>query len=43
MYDKRYAPSIDDPSLAVNYPLKYTLSGEFMDDGPLAANAFLHE
>jgi len=43
MYDQRYAPSIDDPSLAVNYPQRYTLSGEFMDDGPLAANAFLHE
>jgi hypothetical protein len=39
MYEKRYAPSIDDPSLAVNYPQRYTLSGEFMDDGPLAANA----
>jgi len=40
MYDQRFAPSIDDPTLAVNYPEKYTLSGEFIDDGPLAANAF---
>ena len=39
MYDQRFAPSIDDPTMAVNYPERYTLSGEFMDDGPLAANS----
>lgn len=40
LFDKRYNPS---PSqFTSNYPERPTLSGEFIDNGPLAANEFLH-
>jgi hypothetical protein len=39
LFDKRYSPSAQ--SFMPNYPKRPTLSGEFIDDGPLAANDFL--
>jgi len=39
LFDKRYSPS--SQSFMPNYPTRPTLSGEFVDDGPLAANDFL--
>ena len=39
LFDKRYSPSAQ--SFMPNYPKRPTLSGEFVDDGPLAANDFL--
>lgn len=39
LFDKRYSPAAQ--SFMPNYPKRPTLSGEFVDDGPLAANAFL--
>lgn len=42
LYDKRYNPNIEYQQFLPNYPKRHTLSGEFEDDGPLAANDFLH-
>jgi hypothetical protein len=39
LFDKRYSPSAQ--SFMPNYPKRPTLSGEFVDNGPLAANDFL--
>ena len=39
LYDKRYTPTAS--YFTPNYPSRKTLSGEFTDNGPLAANAFL--
>jgi hypothetical protein len=39
LYDKRYTPNAT--GITPNYPSRKTLSGEFTDNGPLAANAFL--
>jgi len=39
LFDKRYTPSAS--YFTPNYPKRPTLSGEFIDDGPLAANEFL--
>lgn len=39
LYDKRYTPTASH--FTPNYPSRKTLSGEFTDNGPLAANAFL--
>lgn len=38
-YDKRYFPG--EQEFTPNYPKRKSLSGEFEDDGPLAANAYL--
>ena len=38
-YDKRYYPGRQE--YMPNYPKRKTLSGEFIDDGPLASNAYL--
>jgi len=40
MFDERYKP----PNLInmPNYPYRYTLSGEFLTDGPLASNAYFN-
>ncbi|MCX8482828.1 MAG: hypothetical protein ORN50_04555 [Crocinitomicaceae bacterium] len=38
-YDKRYFPGRQE--YMPNYPKRKTLSGEFVDDGPLASNAYL--
>lgn len=38
-YNKRYYPGTQQ--FMPNYPKRKTLSGEFEDDGPLAANAYL--
>jgi len=35
LYDKRYNKT---PNLFVNYPTRTTLSGEFVENGPLASN-----
>jgi hypothetical protein len=39
LFDKRYKPS--GLQFMPNYPQKYTLSGDFIDDGPYAANAYI--
>jgi len=39
LYDKRYTPTAS--YFTSDYPSRKTLSGEFTDNGPLAANAFL--
>lgn len=39
LFDKRYKPS--GLQFMPNYPEKYTLSGDFIDDGPYAANAYI--
>jgi len=39
LYDKRYTPTAS--YFTVKYPERPSLSGEFNDNGPLAANAFL--
>jgi hypothetical protein len=39
LFDKRYSPSAQ--SFMPDYPKRPTLSGEFIVDGPLAANDFL--
>jgi hypothetical protein len=39
LYDKRYTPTVS--YFTPNYPERKTLSGEFFDNGPLAANDFL--
>jgi ABC-type antimicrobial peptide transport system permease subunit len=39
LFDKRYSPTAS--YFTPNYPKRLTLSGEFIDDGPLAANDFL--
>ena len=41
LYDERYNPSIKYQIFLPKYPTRKTLSGEFQDDGPLAANDFL--
>lgn len=41
-YEHRYAPSVSDPEDILQYTPRYTLSGEFVDDGPMAANAYLN-
>jgi len=41
LYDKRYNPSIGTLPFLPSYPTRYTLSGEFVDNGPLASNAYL--
>ena len=40
LYSSRYASA--DANQYIKYPKRETLSGEFEDDGPLAANAYLH-
>jgi hypothetical protein len=39
LFDERYKPK--NLQFMPNYPSKYTLSGEFMTDGPLASNAYI--
>jgi hypothetical protein len=41
LYDRRYNPSVGTLPFLPKYPTRKTLSGEFSDDGPLAANAEL--
>jgi hypothetical protein len=41
LYDKRYAPSSNILPFLPKYPKRPTLSGQFIDDGPLASNAYL--
>lgn len=39
IYDKRYNPGASP--LIMNYPVTYTMTGEFLDNGPPAANSTL--
>ena len=39
LFDKRYNPN--SQKFTIKYPQRTTLSGEFVDNGPLAANAYL--
>lgn len=41
LYDKRYNPNIEFQPFLPKYPARTTLSGEFVDNGPLAANDYL--
>jgi len=41
LYDKKYNPSIEILPFLPKYPNRPTLSGEFIDNGPLASNAYL--
>jgi hypothetical protein len=41
LYNKKFNPSIEVLPFLPKYPPRPSLSGEFIDDGPLAANAFL--
>jgi hypothetical protein len=41
LYDRKYNPSIEILPFLPKYPKRPSLSGEFVDDGPLAANAYL--
>jgi hypothetical protein len=41
LYNKKFNPSIQILPFLPKYPPRPSLSGEFVDDGPLAANAFL--
>ena len=41
LYNKKFNPNIEILPFLPKYPKRKTLSGEFNDDGPLAANAFL--
>lgn len=39
LFDQRYKPS--GLQFMPNYPQKYTLSGDFVEDGPYASNAYI--
>jgi len=41
LYNKKFNPNIQVLPFLPKYPQRPSLSGEFVDDGPLAANAFL--
>ena len=41
MYDKRYNSQVESLSYLPHYPNRPTLSGQFIDNGPLASNAYL--
>jgi len=40
LFDERYKPA--GLQFMPNYDKRYSLSGDFIDDGPLASNAYLH-
>jgi hypothetical protein len=42
LYDKRYNPNLQYQEFLPKYPERTTLSGEFVDNGPLAANDYLN-
>jgi len=41
LFDERYKPKV--LKFMRNYPYRYTLSGEFLTNGPLPANAYINE
>jgi hypothetical protein len=41
LYNKKFNPNIEVLPFLPKYPTRVTLSGEFIDDGPLASNAYL--
>jgi len=40
LFNKRY--NLDDLNTKVNYPKRFNVTGNFLDNGPLASNADLH-
>jgi hypothetical protein len=40
LFDKRYVPPNTVPNMP-NYPERYSLSGEFIENGPFSSNAYL--
>ena len=42
LYDKRYNTNISSLPFLQTYPERNTLSGEFVNVGPIASNDFLH-
>jgi hypothetical protein len=40
LFNKRY--NLDDLNTSVNYPKRFNVTGNFLDNGPLASNADLH-
>jgi hypothetical protein len=42
LYNKKYNPNIEFQKFIPIYPKRPTLSGEFIDNGPLAANDYLN-
>lgn len=41
LFDQRYKPKV--LKFMMKYPYQYSLSGEFLNNGPLAANAFINQ
>lgn len=41
LFDKRYKPKV--LTFMRDYPYQYSLSGEFLNNGPLASNAYIHQ
>jgi len=41
LFDKRYKPS-KNTQFMPNYPKRYSLTGQFVEDGPFAANSPIH-
>jgi hypothetical protein len=40
LFDERYKPKV--LKFMMKYPYQYSLSGEFLNNGPLAANAYIN-
>ena len=41
LFNQRYKPTKGQYAFMPSYPNRYSLSGEFVDDGPLASNAYI--
>jgi len=41
LFNRRYKPKV--LTFMRNYPYQYSLSGEFLNNGPLASNAYIHQ
>jgi hypothetical protein len=41
LFNQRYKPSKGEYAYTPSYPNRYSLSGEFIQDGPLASNAYI--
>ena len=41
LFEQRYQPKQGQYAYMPNYPSRYSLSGEFVEDGPLASNAYI--
>jgi len=40
LFNNRY--NLDNSNTMVNYPKRFTVTGEFLNNGPLASNSYLH-